>query len=212
MNNGSYSQSGPPHPVHFICRETGELVPLVAVDELPSHINLCGVPRQLAGIHETVGMMNLGRFTKASTYYVVEGPAVDGSRPVSNKSPGPGPSGHVGTALQAPPPPFHQICPPINTPENIAETHVGPMKVTVEDKRQLPLMLTRPSSTPSLRLSQTSAPVLREALLLPARWLQKRRTALIGFSMVNAPLPTRAKAVSSNTRCRKIPRQWLQSA
>jgi hypothetical protein len=55
-------QAGPrvkPWPGHFLVRTTGEVVPLVAVDELPPGINIVGVPRSL-DLKDTIGMINLG--------------------------------------------------------------------------------------------------------------------------------------------------------
>ncbi|RAL65091.1 hypothetical protein DID88_001198 [Monilinia fructigena] len=48
-----------PRPGHFIVRKSGEVVPLVAVDELPLGVDLIGVPRSL-DLVETGGMLNLG--------------------------------------------------------------------------------------------------------------------------------------------------------
>lgn len=48
-----------PRPGYFIVRKTGQVVPLVAVDELPLGVDLVGVPRNL-DLMETGGMLNLG--------------------------------------------------------------------------------------------------------------------------------------------------------
>lgn len=48
-----------PLPGYFIVRKTGQVVPLVAVDELPPGVDLIGVPRNL-DLVETGGMLNLG--------------------------------------------------------------------------------------------------------------------------------------------------------
>ncbi|KAJ8058317.1 hypothetical protein OCU04_012508 [Sclerotinia nivalis] len=48
-----------PRPGYFIVRKSGEVVPLVAVDELPLGVDLVGVPRSL-DLVETGGMLNLG--------------------------------------------------------------------------------------------------------------------------------------------------------
>lgn len=48
-----------PRPGYFIVRKTGQVVPLVAVDELPPGVDLIGVPRNL-DLVETGGMLNLG--------------------------------------------------------------------------------------------------------------------------------------------------------
>ncbi|KAF5870024.1 putative zinc finger dna-binding protein [Botrytis fragariae] len=54
----SVSTQGP-RPGYFIVRKTGQVVPLVAVDELPPGVDLIGVPRNL-DLVETGGMLNLG--------------------------------------------------------------------------------------------------------------------------------------------------------
>lgn len=48
-----------PRPKYFIVRKSGEVVPLVAVDELPLGVDLVGVKRNL-DLLETGGMLNLG--------------------------------------------------------------------------------------------------------------------------------------------------------
>ncbi|KAK1597879.1 uncharacterized protein LY79DRAFT_539378 [Colletotrichum navitas] len=50
-------------PRHFIVREGGTIVPLVPIDQLPAYIKIHGVPREM-GIEDTIGMSNLGMFTK----------------------------------------------------------------------------------------------------------------------------------------------------
>jgi hypothetical protein len=52
-------QNGKPWPGYFLVRTTGEVVPLIAVDELPHSVDVVGVPRSL-DLEETIGMLNLG--------------------------------------------------------------------------------------------------------------------------------------------------------
>lgn len=52
-------QNRKPWPSYFLVRTTGEVVPLIAVDELPEDINIVGVPREL-DLEKAVGMLNLG--------------------------------------------------------------------------------------------------------------------------------------------------------
>ncbi|KAF7928369.1 hypothetical protein EAE99_005126 [Botrytis elliptica] len=56
---GLSSSAQGPRPGYFIVRKTGQVVPLVAVDELPPGVDLIGVPRNL-DLVETGGMLNLG--------------------------------------------------------------------------------------------------------------------------------------------------------
>jgi hypothetical protein len=63
-------QKGKPWPGFFLVRTTGEVVPLVAVDELPSNIKLIGVPRCLS-LEETVGMLNLGLRRGTGGFYQI---------------------------------------------------------------------------------------------------------------------------------------------
>ncbi|EKD13141.1 zinc finger DNA-binding protein [Drepanopeziza brunnea f. sp. 'multigermtubi' MB_m1] len=53
------SQKGKPWPAYFIVRTTGEVVPLIAVDELPVGTDIIGVPRKI-DLENTIGMLNLG--------------------------------------------------------------------------------------------------------------------------------------------------------
>jgi len=61
-------QKGKPWPGYFLVRNTGEVVPLVAVDELPPSIEIDGVPRSL-DLEETIGMLNLGLQRSTGSYY-----------------------------------------------------------------------------------------------------------------------------------------------
>ncbi|PVH74756.1 hypothetical protein DL98DRAFT_603342 [Cadophora sp. DSE1049] len=64
------NQKGKPWPAYFLVRTTGEVVPLVAVDELPPGTDLVGVPRSL-DLEETIGMLNLGLQRSSGTYYQI---------------------------------------------------------------------------------------------------------------------------------------------
>ncbi|PYH90193.1 hypothetical protein BO71DRAFT_335028 [Aspergillus ellipticus CBS 707.79] len=64
--------SSPIRPQFFCTRPNGTLTPLVAVDELPSHISIRGASRALAA-SETQGMTSLGTLNPRAQSYVVEG-------------------------------------------------------------------------------------------------------------------------------------------
>ncbi|CAG8971289.1 hypothetical protein HYALB_00001456 [Hymenoscyphus albidus] len=59
-----------PWASHFIVRKTGQIVPLIAVDELPPSLHIDGVPRYLS-IVETKGMLKLGLQEEREGYYRV---------------------------------------------------------------------------------------------------------------------------------------------
>jgi hypothetical protein len=61
-------QNGKPWPGYFLVRTTGEVVPLIAVDELPLGIEIVGVPRSL-DLEETIGMLNLGLSRSTGSFY-----------------------------------------------------------------------------------------------------------------------------------------------
>lgn len=66
-------RKGKPWPGYFLVRNTGEVVPLIAVDELPPSIELLGVPRSL-DLEETIGMLNLGLQRSTGGFYkIVQG-------------------------------------------------------------------------------------------------------------------------------------------
>jgi hypothetical protein len=66
-------QKGKPWPGYFLVRNTGEVVPLIAVDELPPSMELLGVPRSL-DLEETIGMLNLGLQRSTGGFYkIVQG-------------------------------------------------------------------------------------------------------------------------------------------
>jgi hypothetical protein len=57
-----------PWPAYFIVRTTGEVVPLIAVDELPKGIDLVGVSRSF-DLEDTIGMLNLGVERSSGAFY-----------------------------------------------------------------------------------------------------------------------------------------------
>jgi hypothetical protein len=63
-------QKGKPWPGYFLVRTTGEVVPLIAVDELPTSIELVGIPRSL-DLEETTGMLNLGLQRSTGGFYQI---------------------------------------------------------------------------------------------------------------------------------------------
>ncbi|KAJ9351761.1 hypothetical protein DTO027B9_6137 [Paecilomyces variotii] len=64
--------ASPLRPQFFISRPNGTMTPMIAVDELPAHISIRGVPRVLAP-SETQGMTSLGSIPPRAQFYVVEG-------------------------------------------------------------------------------------------------------------------------------------------
>ncbi|KAI9673683.1 MAG: hypothetical protein M1817_002321 [Caeruleum heppii] len=70
--------SASPRPLHFVCRENGAMVPLIAVDDLPEGVRIAGVSKTMWNINETVGMTNLGIFPANRHHYIVEGSLVSG--------------------------------------------------------------------------------------------------------------------------------------
>jgi len=77
-----------PWPAYFIGRKTGEVVPLIAVDELPPGMDLVGIPRSL-GLEETVGMLNLGIQRSSGAFYQLvksdENKTISGNLPIRVK-------------------------------------------------------------------------------------------------------------------------------
>ncbi|KAL3420809.1 Tubulin-specific chaperone E [Phlyctema vagabunda] len=57
-------------PGHFLVRNTGEVVPLIPVDELSSDVEVIGVPRSL-DLTATVGMLNLGLIRSTGHVYSI---------------------------------------------------------------------------------------------------------------------------------------------
>ncbi len=62
------SYKGKPWPGYFLVRTTGEVVPLIALDELPPGIDLAEIPRSL-NLEETIGMLNLGLQRGSNSHY-----------------------------------------------------------------------------------------------------------------------------------------------
>ena len=75
------------HPQYFCTRPNGTFTPLIAVDELPSHISIRGAPRVLAA-SETQGMTSLGIVQMRPQSYVVEGVGPASTRETSTSSTG----------------------------------------------------------------------------------------------------------------------------
>jgi hypothetical protein len=69
----------PLRPQHFITRQNGTMVPLVALDELPATVSIRGVPRALSP-YDVAGMTALGTVESQHRQYVVDGPR-QGFRP-----------------------------------------------------------------------------------------------------------------------------------
>ncbi|KAE8363966.1 hypothetical protein BDV27DRAFT_165140 [Aspergillus caelatus] len=64
--------SSPLRPQFFCARPNGTITPLIAVDELPSHISIRGVPRTLSA-NETQGMTSLGTVSPRAQTYIIDG-------------------------------------------------------------------------------------------------------------------------------------------
>lgn len=62
------SKKTQPWPGYFLVRPTGEVVPLIAVDELPPGTNPEGVSRSL-DLEDTIGMLNLGIQRSSGAFY-----------------------------------------------------------------------------------------------------------------------------------------------
>jgi hypothetical protein len=60
-----------PWPAYFIVRTSGEVVPLIGVDELPVGTDLVGVPRAL-DLEDTTGMLNLGIQRSSDAFYQIQ--------------------------------------------------------------------------------------------------------------------------------------------
>lgn len=73
-------------PQFFVTRHNGSMVPLIAMDELPVHVQIRGVPRSLSPF-DIAGMTQVGAQESRHQYYVVEG--INNSRPIIPDSPGP---------------------------------------------------------------------------------------------------------------------------
>jgi hypothetical protein len=68
----SFVQTEPLRPQLFVTRQNGNMVPLVAADELPSTISIRGVPRTLSP-YDISGMTGVGTFKSRHRQYVVDG-------------------------------------------------------------------------------------------------------------------------------------------
>ena len=86
----------PPKPRYFAVRDDGSLTPLIAVDELPSYVQIHGVPRTLTAA-DTNGLISLGPVPKSNSRYIlqileaahanqIEGLAVKSMRPFASAS------------------------------------------------------------------------------------------------------------------------------
>lgn len=64
------SNTAKPWPAYFIVRTSGEVVPLIGVDELPIGTDLVGVPRAL-DLEDTIGMLNLGIQRSSEAFYQI---------------------------------------------------------------------------------------------------------------------------------------------
>ncbi|KAE8394217.1 hypothetical protein BDV23DRAFT_18142 [Aspergillus alliaceus] len=71
--------SSPLRPQFFCARPNGTLTPLIAADELPSHISIRGIPRTLSA-NETQGMTSLGTVSPRAQTYVIDGLAPSSTR------------------------------------------------------------------------------------------------------------------------------------
>jgi hypothetical protein len=67
------SNRAKPWPAYFIVRTSGEVVPLIGVDELPVGTDLVGVPRAL-DLKDTLGMLNLGIQRSSEEFYQISQP------------------------------------------------------------------------------------------------------------------------------------------
>ncbi|EPE25258.1 hypothetical protein GLAREA_11839 [Glarea lozoyensis ATCC 20868] len=57
-----------PKPSYFVIRSNGEVVPLIAIDELPLGLSIVNAPRNLT-LDETVGMLSLGLQQRSKNFY-----------------------------------------------------------------------------------------------------------------------------------------------
>jgi hypothetical protein len=86
--SGQLSEKGKPWPGYFLVRNTGDVVPLIAVDELPPDTELDGVPRSL-NLEDTIGMLNLGLQRGSGHFYQLtrreEKSKISGNAPLTVK-------------------------------------------------------------------------------------------------------------------------------
>jgi hypothetical protein len=59
-----------PKSSYFVIRDTGEVVPLIAIDELPAGLSIVNIPKNLK-LNETVGMLSLGLQRRCETPYKI---------------------------------------------------------------------------------------------------------------------------------------------
>lgn len=71
--------ASPIRPQFFCSRPNGTLTPMIALDELPAHVTIRGVPRVLSP-SETQGMTSLGTVSPRAQFYVVDGVSPGTSR------------------------------------------------------------------------------------------------------------------------------------
>ncbi|KAL2001726.1 hypothetical protein VTN02DRAFT_1338 [Thermoascus thermophilus] len=72
-------------PQFFCARPNGTLTPLIALDELPAHVSIRGVPRVLSP-SDTQGMTSLGTVSPRAQFYIVDGVPVSQARGVTGSS------------------------------------------------------------------------------------------------------------------------------
>ena len=58
-------------PQFFVTRQNGAMIPLIAMDELPIHVQIQGVSRSLSAF-ETAGMTGVGTMESRHQFYVVD--------------------------------------------------------------------------------------------------------------------------------------------
>lgn len=71
----------PSRPQFFCSRPNGALTPMIALDELPAHVSVRGVPRALSP-NETHGMTSLGTINPRAQAYVIDGVTAGGTAPL----------------------------------------------------------------------------------------------------------------------------------
>lgn len=86
-NKSSLGEQDAPYPTHFICRDNGDVVPVIALDDLPPSVRVSGVPRTFRGLHDTAGMVNLGVAPRKGGFYVVDIVHTDRNIPHPSSSP-----------------------------------------------------------------------------------------------------------------------------
>jgi hypothetical protein len=47
-------------PQFFLTRQNGAIIPMIAMDELPIHVQIRGVSRNLCAMDDTAGMTSVG--------------------------------------------------------------------------------------------------------------------------------------------------------